>query len=196
MKNKTKRVSLTHGTATVDENCSSETIEALNKLSEVAFNGLADNNYQGCNTQLHPDSQKLLSECFNDLEVKMIANQDKYGYSNEWLIHDWEDECRQEMIKHILKGDPKDVAIYALFMMFRGWSTKPNKPLSLNSKWIKIDSEADLPKETGTFFFVSKQSGNVIVDYFTHDSRMPNYKAIEVFRYSHWQPIDKPQLPI
>jgi len=76
------------------------------------------------NNKLHIDSQNLLKECFSQLEEKMIRNQEKYGYSNEWLMHDWEDECRENMMSHIEKGDPKDVAIYAMFMMFRGWSTK------------------------------------------------------------------------
>jgi len=76
---------------------------------------------------LHPDSEKLLKVCFEELRLKMIKNQGKYGWSNEWLTCDWEDECREEMIKHLKKGDPRDVAIYALFMMFRGWSTTPPK---------------------------------------------------------------------
>ena len=33
-----KRINLTHGTARVDENISNETLKALNKLSELAFN--------------------------------------------------------------------------------------------------------------------------------------------------------------
>lgn len=74
-------------------------------------------------TSLHPDSIKLLEQCFEELKAKMIRNQKKYGYTNEWLTSDWEDECREHMMQHIKKGDPKDVAIYAMFMMYRGWST-------------------------------------------------------------------------
>jgi hypothetical protein len=34
-----KRIILKHGTARVEDNCSNETIEAINKLSELVFNG-------------------------------------------------------------------------------------------------------------------------------------------------------------
>lgn len=84
-------------------------------------------NPQSCQTDvsgsLHPDSEKLLQQCFLQLREKMIRNEQKYGWTNEWLTSDWEDECRNEMKRHIEKGDPKDVAIYAMFMMFRGWSS-------------------------------------------------------------------------
>lgn len=73
---------------------------------------------------LHPDSERMLNKCFVDLKEKMIQNQIKYGYTNEWMSQDWEEECKEHMMKHIFKGDPKDVAIYAMFMMIRGWSTK------------------------------------------------------------------------
>lgn len=72
---------------------------------------------------LDSDSRELLKVCFEELRLKMIRNQEKYGWSNEWLTSDWENECRENMMKHIQKGDPRDVAIYAMFMMYRGWST-------------------------------------------------------------------------
>jgi len=53
----------------------------------------------------------------------MISNQEKYGWTNEWLTSDWEEECREEMRIHLEKGDPRDVAIYAMFMIYRNWST-------------------------------------------------------------------------
>lgn len=74
---------------------------------------------------MHPDSEKLLNACFYELRLKMIKNQEKYGWSNEWLTENWEQECLSEMRKHIDKGDPKDIAIYAMFMIYRGWSTAP-----------------------------------------------------------------------
>ncbi|MGE9312868.1 hypothetical protein ACLOAU_14565 [Niabella sp. CJ426] len=79
---------------------------------------------EGKEDQLHPDSSNLLKHCFEELRLKMIKNQEKYGYGNEWLTEEWEQECRDNMMEHIQKGDPRDVAIYALFMMYRGWSTK------------------------------------------------------------------------
>lgn len=72
---------------------------------------------------LHPDNEILLAKVTEILREKMIRNEQKYGWTNDWLLHDWEDECREEMRRHLEKGDPRDVAIYAFFMIFRGWST-------------------------------------------------------------------------
>jgi hypothetical protein len=40
-----------------------------------------------------------------------------------WDATDWEDECRAGLIKHIDKGDPRDVAAYCAFMWHHDWST-------------------------------------------------------------------------
>jgi hypothetical protein len=43
---------------------------------------------------------------------------------NEWLFGDFvERECQRELLQHVLKGDPIDVAAYAAFMWRRGWKT-------------------------------------------------------------------------
>lgn len=76
------------------------------------------------NEGLHPDTYNLVKEFSQALADKLLANQRKYGYQNEWLVNDWEEECRSSMMQHIEKGDPRDVAIYAAFMWARGWSTK------------------------------------------------------------------------
>jgi len=48
-----KRVKLKHGSARVEDNCSKETIEALNKLSELAFNKENDEKtYLGRNSKI------------------------------------------------------------------------------------------------------------------------------------------------
>ena len=79
---------------------------------------------KGAEEILHPDSEQLLKVCFEELRLKLIKNQKKYGWSNEWLIQNWEEECCEQLVEHLKKGDPKDVAIYAMFMIYRGWSTK------------------------------------------------------------------------
>jgi hypothetical protein len=75
--------------------------------------------------RLHSDSENLLKTVFEELRLKMISNQKKHGWSNEWLTDNWEDECLSQLRKHVDKGDPRDVAIYAMFMIYRGWSTTP-----------------------------------------------------------------------
>lgn len=57
------------------------------------------------------------------LAKKLRQAEIKYGYSNGWTYPDWEDKCRKELMDHLAKGDPRDVAIYAMFMWHHGWST-------------------------------------------------------------------------
>lgn len=115
---------------------------------------------------LHPDSLELLNHCRSILACKMVANQEKYGYTNEWLTQDWENECKEHLLKHLYKGDPKDVAIYAMFMIFRGWSTAPIEPagtsklLSEAMDWIYVKDRAPIAYQTGDWD--GKKSDEVI----------------------------------
>lgn len=72
---------------------------------------------------LHPHSEELLQRTMVILREKMIGSQRKYGYSNGWSDTGWKEECQTELIRHIEKGDPKDVAIYAMFMIHHSWPT-------------------------------------------------------------------------
>jgi len=73
--------------------------------------------------ELHPDSALLVQKFALAMAGKLLRNQEKYGWLNEWNTRPWEDECRAGMMEHIKKGDPMDVAIYAAFMWYRGWNT-------------------------------------------------------------------------
>jgi hypothetical protein len=75
------------------------------------------------------------------------------------------------------------------------------RPLSLkgiedNNGWSKIESEADLPKETNTYHFISRHTGKMMKDYFTYDSKVSGHKNCFFKLYSHYQPIKDPKLPI
>ena len=73
---------------------------------------------------LHLSTAQLVRDFASALAGKLRAAEEKYGHTNGWLFDDWEDECRQQLMKHIEKGDPLDVAAYAAFMWKRGWSTR------------------------------------------------------------------------
>jgi hypothetical protein len=42
-----------------------------------------------------------------------------------WERDDWETACQQGLLRHLEKGDPRDVAAYCAFMDHHGWITKP-----------------------------------------------------------------------
>jgi hypothetical protein len=74
---------------------------------------------------LHPETRRLVQDFADALAEKLIKAQQKYGRKDDWRIDDWEADCRAELMRHIEKGDPLDVAAYCAFMWRRGWSTTP-----------------------------------------------------------------------
>jgi hypothetical protein len=78
--------------------------------------------------ELHPDTAMLVNSFAISLAHKLLRAEQKYGYSNGWLKDDWEAKCRSDLLEHVHKGDPLDVAAYAAFCWARGWSTTPADP--------------------------------------------------------------------
>jgi hypothetical protein len=50
-----------------------------------------------------------------------------------WDEPDWENECRAGLLRHIEKGDPRDVAAYCAFMWHHDWSTWAPAPPAVSS---------------------------------------------------------------
>jgi hypothetical protein len=61
----------------------------------------------------------------------MRAAQRKYNYDIGWAKPDWEKSCRRQLLEHLEKGDPRDVALYAAFMWWHGWTT--NEPIQVQA---------------------------------------------------------------
>lgn len=79
---------------------------------------------------LHPDTRRLIQDFAKALADKLRRAEKKHGYSNGWAATDWENECRSNMLAHIGKGDPLDVAAFCAFMWRHSWPTvaKPFEP--------------------------------------------------------------------
>ena len=60
-----------------------------------------------------------------------------------------------------------------------------------NNGWIKIESEADCPKKKGTYFLVTRKTGLI-----TMQHRQPLTSKSTFERFSHYQPIQKPNPPV
>lgn len=69
------------------------------------------------------DTQNLLLDFVEDLGWKLSKAQEKYGYSDGWMKSDWMDKCREDLLEHIKKGDPIDVAAYCAFLWYHDEST-------------------------------------------------------------------------
>lgn len=66
----------------------------------------------------------LVARFSHALLIKLCEAQDK-GRSG-WERDDWEWECQQGLLRHIEKGDPRDVAAYCAFMWHHGWKPVPD----------------------------------------------------------------------
>ncbi|HEY3599722.1 MAG TPA: hypothetical protein VGL08_19675 [Paraburkholderia sp.] len=98
-----------------------EEVRALFADAPVASNEAAGWNGEG----LHPDTFRLVRRFTGALAAKLLVAQRKYGYGASWADDDWQDKCRADLMKHIAKGDPRDVAAYCAFMWHHSWPTAP-----------------------------------------------------------------------
>jgi hypothetical protein len=73
--------------------------------------------------ELHPQTEKLVTDFANALRQKLIKAQQEHGFQDDWRTVDWRQECQDALLEHVFKGDPLDVAAYAAFCWGRGWAT-------------------------------------------------------------------------
>lgn len=73
---------------------------------------------------LHPKTADLVQRFSAALAEKLAAAEKKYGYSDGWASPDWMDECRRQLLQHVAKGDPRDVAAYCAFLWHHGARTE------------------------------------------------------------------------
>lgn len=88
---------------------------------------------------LHSRTADLVDRFAAALKEKLADAERKYGYSDGWAEPDWMQECRAELLGHIAKGDPRDVAAYCAFLWHHGESTagasqEPRKPQPLTDE--------------------------------------------------------------
>ncbi len=65
---------------------------------------------------LHADTARLVVLFAAAMARKFAQAEKKYGYTNGWKEKGWMDECRAQLLEHLAKGDPRDVANYCAFL--------------------------------------------------------------------------------
>lgn len=65
---------------------------------------------------LSTNTANLIAQFSRALAGKLLAAQLKYGYVDDWMREGWGEECRAELMRHLSKGDPLDVAAYCAFL--------------------------------------------------------------------------------
>ena len=87
---------------------------------------------------LHPETADLVRRFSAALAEKLAAAEQKYGYSDNWARPGWMDECRQHLLDHVAKGDPRDVAAYCAFLWHHGERTAPAQPSADAARYRKL----------------------------------------------------------
>ncbi|MDN7926960.1 hypothetical protein KEH56_18670 (plasmid) [Burkholderia cenocepacia] len=72
---------------------------------------------------LHPRTADLVRRFHIALASKLANAEHKYGYADSWAATDWMDECREQLLRHVAKGDPLDVGAYCAFLWHHGEPT-------------------------------------------------------------------------
>lgn len=80
-------------------------------------------------TGLHPETKALVARFAGALAGKLHEAEQKHGYSDGWKDPSWMDECREQLLAHVAKGDPRDVAAYSAFLWYHGEKT-----------WVSVES--------------------------------------------------------
>lgn len=92
---------------------------------------------------LSNDAVRLVIAFAQKFGNKLIRAQEKYGWNDHWLKLDWADECRMELLRHVGKGDPVDVALYCAFLDYHGWPTSfpltdDQTSVARNVEWAEL----------------------------------------------------------
>jgi hypothetical protein len=74
--------------------------------------------------------QQLVTACTATILDKAYKAEEKYDWRNLWALPGWEVDLRTKIREHMEKGDPRDVALYAMFAMWHGWSLKDGGQVS------------------------------------------------------------------
>lgn len=73
--------------------------------------------------RLHAATKDVVIRFASALADKLHAAEKKYGYSDNWKDSGWMNECREHLLEHLAKGDPRDVANFCMFLWHHGEKT-------------------------------------------------------------------------
>lgn len=81
------------------------------KISPAATEGKKDED-----VDVHPETRALVEDFSAALLWKLAQAEKKYNYTVEWKNPGLIEHMREELARHVDKGDPRDVAAYCVFL--------------------------------------------------------------------------------
>jgi hypothetical protein len=92
---------------------------ARKRLQELGVGWITPNGLPKTLEELFPAFSQALLE-------KALRAREKYGFPEDgWRQDGWQETLAKELLEHVHKGDPRDVAVYAAFAWYHGWSITP-----------------------------------------------------------------------
>ena len=133
-----------------------------------------------------------------NLEAKQEAIKNAYGEHWEYLKNFINEEGvfigDTDMISDKLFGEWAFIGLAKAINseeLISGSRPKSLKGIENNNGWIRIESEADLPKEEGNQYFVFIK-GNIEIGFYFKGTHQLQW----LMHVTHYQPIEKPKPPI
>lgn len=90
---------------------------------------------------LHPQTRLLVAAFASALSEKLYDAQVKYGFVANWRETGWQGELITQLLDHVRKGDPRDVAAYCAFAWYHGWSIAPVVPVVSGAEQVRAQAE-------------------------------------------------------
>ncbi len=125
-----------------------------------------------------PDTAKHQAICNNGYIIERFLNNE----SGSLL------DCIEMVYVDVYEDDDNYVRVYR---------PKSLQGIESNNGWIRIESEEDLPKESGDYWVYETNGAIGIRFYMSVPQKWGNHEMeVKNPQVSHWQPIVKPEKPI
>lgn len=97
---------------------------------------------------LDPETSLLVERFAIALAEKLADAQVKHGFENHWREIGWQGDLITQLLDHVRKGDPRDVAAYCAFAWHHQWSIAPVVPVVSGGVYVEAQKQqADFAAE-------------------------------------------------
>lgn len=90
---------------------------------------------------LHLQTAVLVCTFADALAQKLYDSQVKYGFEHAWADPGWQGDLITQLLDHVRKGDPLDVAAYCAFAWSHGWSIAPVVPVVSGAEQVRAQTD-------------------------------------------------------
>ena len=138
--------------------------------------------------------QEVIKNAYGEYWEKVKDYVDENGFINTYST---------KISPHSLKYSWDDIEVSKKWIDNKIGDTICFRPKSLqgienNNGWIRIESEEDLPKEEIDLHFIFEKNNGRFQTFGVWDNKLKSFYsgALKISNVTHYQPIEKPKLPI